>query len=284
MNTNHTSTLLHLLDNDFRIQLRPDLFIVRQNSSLQLLSDPTNFHDDANSSNTPSICDIFPFNDELSMIHGNFTGRRFYLVSSSNDFVRVHFQNGEIRRTKKRFAGIQLDKLRRSPRIAAKTPKALQRRSPDLIVREEVDMNEVRRWIQNHHHQQVHSPESAATSIHTVPRLPSSEMDQIFCLEEAEDSMTWEDSQQPWEIEQDEQQEIQTQTQAEPQQPSRRIHWPKTVVTSVHTIPNLRRSEVRRAEEDKQRMGRDDCRRHWDLELDEDPQAQAQSESGCCVS
>ncbi|KAL7471545.1 hypothetical protein ACHAXS_011839 [Conticribra weissflogii] len=148
MNANHTSTLLHLLDNDFRIQLRPHLFIAKRNAALQLLFDPSRFDDAAaTSSITPSLYDIFPFNDELSVIDGNFTGRRFHFVSLSHDFARIQFQNGEIRRIKKRFAGIQLIQLRRSPRIAVKTPIALQSISSNLNVCAGVDMNEVRRWI-----------------------------------------------------------------------------------------------------------------------------------------
>jgi len=158
MNANHTYTLLHLLDNDFRIQLRPHLFIAKRNNAVQLLVDSSRFaHDAATISSTDSLYDIFPFNDELSVIDGNFAGRRFHFVSLSHDFVRIRLQNGEIRRIKKRFAGIQLIQLRRSPRISVKTPKTLQTISSDLAVCDEVDMNEVRQWIQNRH-QRVHWP------------------------------------------------------------------------------------------------------------------------------
>jgi len=159
------------------------------------------------------------------------------------------------------------------------------------------------------------------TSIHTFPNLPRIETDHLLWAEEDEDGTTWEDSQHPCEVVLDEVQDSQTLTQPETLQPPRKVHWPEDVVTSVHTFPKVRRSEVRRLfwsenlhqrvnwpenvvasvhtfpklqrsevrrlfqrEEDKKRMGRDDRRRPWDLELDEDPEAQAQSESGCCVS
>ncbi len=304
MNANHTSTLLHLLDNDFRIQLRPHLFIAKRNNALRLLFDPSRFDDDAaTSSITPSLYDIFPFNDELSVIDGNFTGRRFLLLSSSHNFVRIQFQNGEIRRIKKRFAGIQLIQLRRSPRIAAKTRTALQIISSNLTVCDEVDMNEVRQWIQNRH-QRVHSPETVATSIHNFPELPRSETDKSFRSEEHEDRIALEDSQHPCEVELD-----QALTQPEPVQPSRRVHWPETIETSVHTVPMLRRSEVRRLfwsdnlhqrvhwpenvvtsvrtvpilRGSEERMDCDARQHPLDSELDEDSEAETQSESGCCV-
>eukprot|EP00569_Conticribra_weissflogii_P003588 CAMPEP_0171346362 /NCGR_PEP_ID=MMETSP0878-20121228/24589_1 /TAXON_ID=67004 /ORGANISM="Thalassiosira weissflogii, Strain CCMP1336" /LENGTH=50 /DNA_ID=CAMNT_0011850031 /DNA_START=41 /DNA_END=190 /DNA_ORIENTATION=- len=47
MNANHTYTLLHLLDNDFRIQLRPHLFIAKRNNAVQLLVDSSRFAHDA---------------------------------------------------------------------------------------------------------------------------------------------------------------------------------------------------------------------------------------------
>ncbi len=343
MNANHTSILLHLLDNDFRIQLRPHLFIANRNDVLQLLFDPTRFDDNAaTSSITHSLYDIFPFNDELSVIDGNFTGRRFHFVSLSHDFARIQFQNGEIRRIKKQFAGIQLIQLRRSPRIAVKSPIALQSISSNLNVCDEVDMNEVRHWIKNRY-RQVQSPKTVVTPVHTFRKLPRSETDQSFWSEEDEDRTAWEDSQHPCKVELDEEQDSQAMTQPESVQPSRRVHWPKTVETSVHTFPMLRRSEVRRLfwsdnlhqrvqwpenvvtsvhtfpilrrsevrrlfwsenqgrvhwpenvvtsvhtfpilRRSKERMDRHTRQHPFDPELDEDSEAQTQSESGCCVS